>query len=343
MSTLSRRSLATAAVALSALAAAPALADPAPRITGPFAHANLAVYFVHGASAPGKAPLTLQEALARKLVVVHETGDVNRLAIENRGGEEVFVQSGDIVKGGQQDRVLTVSLMLPPRSGRVPIAAFCVEQGRWAARGAEDVKSFATADAAVPSRDAKLAMKAPLAAGGNVRAETAQRQSGVWATVAETQDKLSRSLGAPVAAMESRSSLQLALENGKVGAERAATATALRPAGESDADIVGYVFAVNGRLNSADAYPSNALFRKMWPKLLDAAATEAIGERAAAAAPPPSAADVAAFLAAAEGGKATRTTLERSIVLETRDADRALFFETSRADGSWFHRNYLAK
>ena len=49
------------------------------------------------------------------------------------------MQSGDIVKGGQQDRVLTVSLMLPPKSGRIPIASFCVEQGRWPARGKEDV------------------------------------------------------------------------------------------------------------------------------------------------------------------------------------------------------------
>ena len=27
-------------------------------------------------------------------------------------------------------------------------------------------------------------------------------------------------------------------------------------------------FAVNGKLNSAEIYPSNGLFRKMWPKLL---------------------------------------------------------------------------
>ena len=341
MPSLSRRSLSTAALALLALAAAPARAEDGVRISGPFAHANLAVYLVHGPSAPGAVPLTLQEALARKAVVVHETGDVNRLAIENRGGEDVFVQSGDIVKGGQQDRVLTSSLLLPPRSGRVPIAAFCVEQGRWTARGAEDVRSFATADAAVPSRDAKLAMKAPVASGGGI--ETAQRQRGVWSSVSSTQDKLSRNVGAPVAAAESRSSLQLALENAKLKAAQAEYVAALRGAGEGGTDVVGYVFAVNGRVNSADVYKSNGLFRKMWPKLVDAAATEAIGERQAVVAPPPPVETVTAFLAAAEAGKSSRTGLDASIVLETRDSDRALFFETSRADGAWFHRNYLAK
>ena len=63
----------------------------------------------------------------------------------------MFVQSGDIVKGGKQDRVLTVSLVLPPRSGRIAIAAFCVEQGRWSARGKEDVKTFAGVATAMPS------------------------------------------------------------------------------------------------------------------------------------------------------------------------------------------------
>src|SRR5436190_3404752 len=134
------------------------------RISGPVVHDNLAIYLVHGKSAGGPVPLTLGEALVKGTVKVHETGNVNELQIENLGSEEVFVQSGDIVKGGQQDRVLTVSLLLPPRSGRIPIASFCVEQGRWTARGKEDVKTFATASAVVPSREAKIAMKAPMPA-----------------------------------------------------------------------------------------------------------------------------------------------------------------------------------
>src|SRR2546430_7162669 len=99
-----------------------ARADSASRITGPVVHGNLAVYFVHGASSAGAVPLTLAEALDAKKVRVSETGSVNELAIANLGDREIFVQSGDIVKGGQQDRVLSVSLVLPPRSGSIPIA-----------------------------------------------------------------------------------------------------------------------------------------------------------------------------------------------------------------------------
>jgi hypothetical protein len=119
---------------------------------------------------------------------------------------------------------------------------------------------------------------------------------------------------------------------------------ALQSPGEEKDDIVGYVIAVNGRINSADVYPSNALFRKMWPKLLVAAVTEAIGsEPDKAPAPAPSAAGVTEFLATAEKGSAQEQVVNPLSRQEVRDADAALFVEARRGDGAWVHRNYLAK
>ena len=118
-------------------AAAPrfAFADSKTTVSSPHVHENLAVYFIHGESAAGPVPLTLQEALDKGSVRVLETGSVNELKIENTGSEDIFIQTGDIVKGGKQDRVLTMSFVLPPKSGEVALAAFCVERGRWSARG----------------------------------------------------------------------------------------------------------------------------------------------------------------------------------------------------------------
>ena len=70
------------------------------RVSEPVVNGNLAIYFVHGPSRGGPVPLTLEEALTRKVVEVRETGQVNVLEIENTGGEDVFIQAGDIVKGG---------------------------------------------------------------------------------------------------------------------------------------------------------------------------------------------------------------------------------------------------
>ncbi|MEQ1713626.1 MAG: DUF6569 family protein, partial [Hyphomicrobium sp.] len=386
-----------------------ATAAPAERISGPHVHENLAIYFVHGPSAPGAVPLTLAEALDNAAVEVRETGTVNTLEIENTSDHDVYIQSGDIVKGGKQDRVLTMSLLLPPKSGRVPIGSFCVEQGRWAARGKEDVKAFTSAREAMPSREAKLAMNRPKVAPaplpvagrgpvqqGRVPSYTEQqtanaaqqrgdtlsgaaqqrgdtlsgaaqqrgdtlsgaaqqrgdyasgssRQSDVWAEVAKTQAKLAAGLTtASVAAPESKSSLQLTLEHQKLKEARAAYLAALSGAAKAEGDIVGYVFAVNGKLNSADIYPSNGLFQKMWPKLLNASITEAIGERSAseakAAAPVPTA--VQTFLDAAEKGKSQENAFGKLMKQEIREADAALYVEARKASGGFVHRNYIAK
>jgi hypothetical protein len=333
--------------------AAPLSAADGTRVSDPVVYANLAIYPVHGSGTGAAVPLTLQEALAKGSVKVRETGSVNELTVENVGNDEVFVQAGDIVKGGRQDRVLSVDLLLPPRSGVVPIAAFCVEHGRWTARGNEDAQQFSSAGAAMPSHEAMLAMRSYAVMGmllasdpsaGYARpAGTGESQAEIWATVKRTQDNLARSVGAPVAAPASPSSLQLSLESEKLKEAQAAYIGALQGAGSSADDIVGYAVAINGKIASADVYPSNALFRKMWPKLLAANVTEAIGKRDAAGAAQPSVNDVEAFLAVTRSAPESEHKINTSVGLATREVNSALYAETRRGDSSWVHRSYLAR
>ena len=318
------------------------------RLSGPVVHGNLAIYFVHGESRSGPVPLTLAEALDKKTVEVREIGQVNELTIENKGNEEIFIQAGDIVKGGQQDRVLAVSLLLKPHSGALSITSFCVEQGRWSARGSEAVDKFSSANAALPSRSAKLDLAgAPAStAAAPEGASVGKRQQEIWKTVSEIQGKLTSNLSAPVAAPRSRTSLQLALENGGLERAQADYVQALQPLGEKDDDIVGYVFAINGKINSADIYPSNGLFRKMWPKLLRASVTEALGERDLPTAPPPPVATATSFLSTPVDAKTVEKGATAQGRLEMRDSATALFTQAkpaAAADGAWVHRNYLAK
>ena len=358
----------TATFAALGLSGGVAFADTAPRVSEPKVHDNLAIYLVHGPSAPGPVPLTLQEAIVSGHVLVNETGNVNELTIENSGTAEIFIQAGDIVKGGKQDRVLTVSMVLQPKSGKVPIASYCVEQGRWTGRGKEDVARFNSANEAMPSRMALLAMSAPpakpaapppsAAAPSNgttqrflgadaVGSDTSTRQHKVWGEVARMQDKLKSGLGGEaVAAAQSATSLQLSLENEKLKAAREGYIKALQPAGEAGDDVIGYIVAINGEITSANIYPSNGLFRKMWGKQLAASVTEAIGERdkkTAEGKPAPLPKSAEAFLAAAEGGKAETRATVAGMQQETRDAERSLYNETKRSDGRWIYRNYLAK
>jgi hypothetical protein len=332
------------------------------RLSGPYTHGNLSVYMIHGKPGDtGKPPLTLQEALQKGVVRVRETGTVSELEIENVGDQDVFVQAGDIVKGGKQDRVVQLDLVLAPRSGRIPMASFCVEQGRWSARGQEDVRQFSSATTSLPSRDLKLAARGvpakpdarppepeprdPHARVQRPRTAPADSQGRVWAGVADMQRKLSDTVQAPVAAPASASSLQLSLENQKLQATIKETVAALTPAIDKEPDVIGYVFAVNGKINSAEVYGSGVLFRKMWPKLLHASAVEALSERKGAngqAAPTVEA--VRAFLVDSEAGKPNERRLPAEMKLTTLDTDKAVVFESRKAGAAApVRRSYVSK
>src|ERR1041385_6605774 len=234
-------------------------------LSGPYTHGNLTVFLVHGKDSTRRTFLTLQEALEQKKVKVYETKDVNSLAIQNLSSDDVYVQAGDIVRGGDQDRMISVDFIVPPRSGRMPIAAFCVESGRWNKRGNEASATFDSSENYAATKDLKLAAKQSVS------------QQAVWENVSVAQEKLSKNVGGDVRARASESSFELSVENPKV---KQTTAAYLRTLSNivSKSDVIGYVFAINGHVNSADVYASRALFVKLWPKLLKASAVEAVAE-----------------------------------------------------------------
>ncbi|MCG8589494.1 MAG: hypothetical protein MJE66_09405 [Proteobacteria bacterium] len=312
-------------------------AGAAERVSGPYVHDNLGIYLVHGPDrAAGAGVLSLGAALETGQVIVHETGDVNRLEIENVSKTRtVLAQAGDIVKGGKQDRVLSQDLVLAPNSGRVPIDAFCVEQGRWRARGSEPTDSFASSKTHLSSKELKLA------------ARREANQGRVWSEVAQLQDKLQKALGQTVADETSRTSLALSLENEQLTSRVEGYRKALAAIPDVHSDVVGFATAINGRISSAEVYASRALFRQQWPKLLDAAATEAVAERAPNAAPEPSppADGLSRFLTRAERGKQAAVPSAAPETSDVRETEDALFFESRKEkdDDTWLHRSYLAK
>ncbi len=310
------------------------------RISGPYTHENLSIYLIHGKGA-GKQYVTLKEAMESRKVIVYETKSVNELAVENVSGEPVFINGGDIVKGGQQDRVLTNDFVLPPKSGKMPISAFCVEHGRWTRRGAEQVQTFGSSAEMVATKDLKMAVRVD------------KSQPKVWEEVAKTQDRLefnarsmwaqTRHVPAPIAASVSPSSLQLSLESPTVVAAVDGYLKSLSGVTAGKNDVIGFAFAVNGNLNSADVYSSSALFTALWPKLLKASAVEAIRLRQSDAGPP--AASVAAiekFLRNAESGKQSTVDVDKRVKLVSRESDKQLLLESREGDG-WIHRSYLSK
>jgi hypothetical protein len=320
------------AFALDAIAATQSAKDM--RISGPYTSGNLSVFFIHGKDeVKGQSYLTLQEALEQKKVVVHETGSVNELKIDNLSGSVVFIQSGDIVKGGRQDRTMQNDLLIPAKAKNVALPAFCVEHGRWAGRQGEANDAFASSNYSISGKDLKLAAKRK------------QDQNEVWDQVAQNQEKLAQKLAKPVAAIASPSSYELTLENKNVQNASEKLVKDLQSTSAKDKDIVGYAFAINGHLNSADVYASNELFKKLWPKMLNSSAVEAVAEGEKTASKKATADQVRACLKDAEKAPKVQFYVEPDNynVLTQEDAKTVMFSTTDKAQGVMVHRNYISK
>jgi hypothetical protein len=305
------------------------------RVSTPYTYKNLTIFLLHGKDQNTKGNvMTLQEAMEHNLFRVYETGDVNELEVENMSKEfDVFIQSGDIVKGGKQDRILAVSIIIPARSGRVKIEAFCVESGRWTKRGEEDSKQFNSSNDRIVTKELKIA------------ANASRSQQEVWSQVSEAQARLSKNVGGDVASGRSSSSLQLSLENKKVVTNVDEYVRNLSSIINGKSDVIGYAMAINGKINSADVYVSNALFKKVWMKMLKASATEAVSEsRGVRLADPVKADSVKTFMNDSDKAAPRDQKVGAGATLRTReDKDNVMFETRDEKSKVVVHKSYVKK
>jgi hypothetical protein len=317
----------------------PAVASAASRISGPYVHSNLAVYLIHGQDQlKGVKYLTLGEALEQKKVILHETGSVNELALENVSDESVYIQSGEIVKGGRQDRTLGTDMVVTRSMGKVPISSFCVEQGRWTGREGEASGLFAMSKEMVSGREMKLA--------SNSNSGLAD-QGQVWAKVSEAQHKLSENAGQSLFAASSPSSFQLTLEQKALTDKTNEYLKDLAPVIDGNDDAIGWAYAINGKIVGGNVYASRELFRKLWPKLIRSGCVEAFAElkkNAPSTQPAPPADAVQAFLNSADKANHTEKEINaRTRVVNYDQNDSVLLQTDDSGSDQWIHRNYMTK
>jgi len=221
------------------------------------AHGGLTVFWLHApaASTPW-AVATLDEARAQGALIVSERDQaaVSEIVIENRGPVHVLLLAGEILQGGKQNRIVVEDVLVPPRSGPLPLPVFCVEQGRWQGAG----KQFSTRETlAAPRLREKMLER------------TDQRQ--VWAEV----DRYARSAAAPSAT----GSYQAIPDKPEVQAQQkdveAAIGGAIAPGAQGAAVYVGDTLA------GLDLFEDGSLLAREWSKLLRASTIEAYGRKIA--------------------------------------------------------------
>jgi hypothetical protein len=222
----------------------------------------MGLYVLRGPDVTTEDLVTLDEALAAKSITVRETSEVNQLTVRNKGKKAIYMQAGEIVKGGKQDRVLQNDTIIEPLAS-VSVKVYCVEQGRWHGRGSESATQF-------QASTKQLVGKAALAP------RVDKDQSKVWASVGVKQRELEKATGANVASTVSPTSMQLSLENEKVVQAAAAYKKAFEKLPASHADVIGFAYAVNGTPEAIEVLANHTLLVKQWAKLIDGVATQAV-------------------------------------------------------------------
>lgn len=285
-----RSSLVVTLIALVACGSPPAPTPPAEptvkvdgqeyRVSGPYTHENLSVYFIRSPKPDRRDFITLDEGLKNGSVKVTEKdhAQVNELQIENTGDTPLFLQEGDRLQGGKQDRMIATSLVVPGKSGTMPVPSFCIEQGRWEQNALTGAVFDSTDSTSLASKDIREAAK------------IAKDQGGVWQKVAEAKQSAEAQFAAPNAT----SSFNETMDSPQVRKACEAHEKALAGAIGKHADAVGVAFAVNGKIEEVNLYPSTALLAKLYPRLVKSYALAAALDKKQARSIAP--AEVAAFM-----------------------------------------------
>ncbi len=285
-----------------------------------YTYKNLTIFPIQGDDQVARNYITLEEAMDQKMIILHETGNVGELSVDNKSDNHVFIMAGDIVKGGRQDRTIGEDIVLNPKSKKIPLKSFCVEQSRWRQRGNESAAAFSVSKKTLSNRNLKVA------------ARSNKNQQEVWSEVSKYQDKASANTKADVKSAESQTSLQLTLENDKLKTMVDEYVKALQPAFEGKQDVLGFAFCVNGKVSTVETFGNAALFAKLQVKLLEAAANEAFtlyDESITFATPGWK--DVEEFIVTADTGNETATETETNMTERKRITDQTVSFRVFNA------------
>jgi len=223
---------------------------------------------------------------------------------------------------------------VPSKSGKMPVASFCVESGRWTAREGEEVRLFSMSKDQLSNNKSKLA------------ARKSAKQDEVWKEVDEIQSIAGKKVMANVKDPKSETSLQLTLEHKKLLEAIDGYVKKLQDAPHEKDDVIGFAVCINGKVNNADVYAANSLFTKLWPKLLKASAVEAIIEKKKDEKfTTPKEEVVLKFLADAESGKIEKKKINERLLQAACENDNSCLFITRDKDNkdAAIRRSYIKK
>jgi hypothetical protein len=205
--------------------------------------------------------ITLDEALARgdfEVTEISESGQVPQLHVINTGIHPVLLVDGEELIGAKQNRIVNLTILVPAME-KLSIPVTCVEAGRWNRRS----RGFASSGNAQYSRgraNKVVQVSRSLAECGEARSN----QHWIWDDIAAKAERL--------AVNSSTSAMSNIFDAHQPSIDEYVRAFAL-----ADGQC-GAVFLLEGIPVALDLFESEAVLRKLMPKLLRSHALDALDE-----------------------------------------------------------------
>ena len=209
-----------------------------------------------------------------KVTEVDASGSVPSLFVQNKNKEAVFVLDGEHLVGAKQDRIVNLSLLIPPFK-KIEIPVSCVEQGRWSYT-TEHFFSEGKMHFNRGRRSRQRSVSESMAS----RRSRSSNQSEVWSDISAKESLM----GA-----HSRTSSMRDMYN-----SFDEILSLIKEGMKPTLNQVGSLFTINGRIIGFDLFGSSDTLKKHIEKLVESMAVDAIENRMEAT--PPNRAEVKDFI-----------------------------------------------
>jgi hypothetical protein len=222
---------------------------------------NLQILGLRWANSNGLPYITLDEALTADTLEISEVsqgGQVPDLKVVNKAEALVFLMAGEQLIGAKQNRILNASIMVPALA-ELTISVSCVERGRWGYRSSK----FGSSGSPSHRRLRKL-MSKQVSASYRETGKPSSRQGEVW-----------REVDRKLAAMKSASSTDALAQTYEDHQKRL---DVYRDRLKVPEGCHGVVFSFGGHIAGMDLFDKPSTLEKLWPKLVQGYAIDALEE-----------------------------------------------------------------
>ena len=263
---------------------------------------------------------------------------VERVRLENHSHHDLFIQAGEVLRGGNQDRAVAGDLIIPaprrePESCMVPV--FCAEPERSVPMRGWTPDLFTLFDQTCPGQRLKKELRLGT-------------QEDVWREITAMRDVVFDIVSHNGTRAIPPVSLWALIEMLEAEGWTAPHINALLPLAEAHQEATGVVFVLGGKFNSAELYATPMWFRQLWPKAFYAMAVEALVEQQRGGGPTdqlPTKGEVTAWLAAGHRRGAVGHTdkINKRVYRRIRSGGGVWCFETldQEQDGLCVHETIL--